>query len=111
RVAVRVAGGGRRRVVAERVEPEQFVEPVLTVVGEHAVGREAFLAVAHLSGVLDQIEAVEIDACGYARGGGTAGVPARGIDRLLAGPFTGERRKPLVLFLRFRRGETVLGHR
>src|ERR1043165_5514867 len=37
RLAGPAAGGGRRRVVAERVMPEQFVGPVLAVVGEHAV--------------------------------------------------------------------------
>src|SRR6187200_3271715 len=43
--AAPAAGGRRRRVVAERVMPEQFVEPVFAVVSEHAVRREGFLAV------------------------------------------------------------------
>src|ERR1700731_1738891 len=62
RLAGPTAGSWRRRVVTERVMPEQLVMPVLAVVGEDAVGGEAFLAVAGLAGVLDQIKTVKVDA-------------------------------------------------
>src|SRR3954469_16603365 len=77
RLAGPAPGGRRRRVVAERIVPEQFVVPILAVVGEDAVGGKTFLAVAHLHAVLDQIEAVEIHACLDVRGGWAARVPAR----------------------------------
>src|SRR5689334_17937537 len=73
------------------------------------MGGKALLAVAGLLGVLDQIEAVEIDPRRDARAGGPALIPARGINRLLAGPFAREDREPLVLCKRGRRGEMV-GH-
>src|SRR5258708_5240902 len=80
------ARSGRRRVVTERVVPEQFVEPVLAVIGEHAVGGEGFLAVAHLAGVLDQVKAVEIDAGHNMRSGRAAGGPTRRQNPLLTTP-------------------------
>src|SRR5712671_44986 len=104
------SGGRRRRVVAERIVPEQFVEPVFAVVGEHAMGGKTLLAVARLHGVLDQVEAVEIDARDHPRRRRPPGVPARRIDDLLTGPLARERRELAVLFERGRRGETV-GHR
>jgi hypothetical protein len=87
--------------------PEQFVVPVVAVVGEHAVGREGFLAVAHLAGVLDQIEAVEIHPRHHMRGRRTAGGPARRIDHFLAGPFAREHLKLAVFLQRCRCGEMV----
>src|SRR5215468_8928758 len=90
--------------------PEQFVGPVLAVIGEEAMGREGLLAVAHLLRVLDQIESVEVDARGDAGGGGAARLPARGIDHLIAVPFTGEHRKPLVLRQRRWGSEMILGY-
>src|SRR2546421_7279973 len=104
------ARGRRRRVVAERIVPEQFVVPVFAVVGEHAVGGEAFLAVAHLNRVLDQVEPVEIDSRLDQRRGGPARVPARRIDHLFAGPFARENRELAMLVKSCRRGEMV-GHR
>src|SRR5258705_10904520 len=74
------------------------------------MGGKTLLAVAHLHGVLDQIEAVEIDARVDSRRRRPPGIPARRIDNLLTGPFARERCELAVLFKRCRRGEMV-GHR
>src|SRR5579863_5356846 len=110
RLAAPTAGGGRRRVIAERVVPEQFVETVFAVVGEDTVGCETFLAVTRLARVLDQIKAIEIDARADFRGRGPALRPARWINRLLARPLACKDRKLLVLGKRHRCSETVWGH-
>src|SRR5262245_34894928 len=89
--------------------PEQFVGPVLAIVGEYAMGGETLLAVAHLARVLDQIEAVEVDARHHPRGRGPARIPARRKHRLLAIPFAGEHRK-LAMFLKRRRRGEMVGH-
>src|SRR4029079_19071904 len=83
RLAAPAAGGRRRRIIAERIVPEQFVEPVLAIVGEHAMGGKALLAGARLHSVLNQIEAVEIDARLDLRGGLATLGPARRIDHLV----------------------------
>src|ERR1700722_206228 len=110
RLAAPAAGCRRWRIIAERVVPEQFVEPVVAVIGEHAVGGEALLAVAHLARVLDQVEAVEIDAGRDRCRRRTAFSPARGIDHFLAGPLSREGRELAVFFERCRGGE-MIGHR
>jgi hypothetical protein len=107
RLAAPAAGGRRRRIVAERIVPEQFVGPVVAVVGEHAVGREGLLAVAHLAGVLDQVKAVEIHPRDHMRGRRPAGGPAGGIDHFFAGPFARKHLKLAVFIQRCRCGETV----
>src|SRR5579872_2546133 len=110
RLAAPAAGGGRRRIIAERIVPEQFVEAVFAVVGEDTMGRETFLAVTRLARVLDEIKTIEIDARADFRGRGTTLRPARGIDRLLARPLACKDRKLLVLGKRHRCSETVWGH-
>src|ERR1700753_727380 len=62
RVAAPASRGRRRRGIVERIVPEQYVEPIVAVIGEHGVGSESLLAITHLARVLDQIEAVEVDA-------------------------------------------------
>src|SRR5689334_5896981 len=71
---------------------------------------EGLLAVARLPRVLNKVKAVEIDAGHHARGRSPSLGPARRIDHLLAGPFTGKDRKLPVLGKRHRRSETVWGH-
>src|SRR6476661_9421498 len=90
--------------------PEQFVMPVLAVKGEHAVGGEAFLALAHLTRILDQIKAVQIHARGNVRGGGPSLGPARRLHHLFTVPLPREGSKLAMLLERRRRRETVLGH-
>src|ERR1035441_4304276 len=72
---------------------------------------EGFLALAHLTGILNQIKAVEIDACCDMRGGGPSRDPARRMHRLFPVPLARERRELAMLSERRRRGEMVLGHR
>src|SRR5579872_6738864 len=110
RLAAPAAGGGRRRIIAERIVPEQFVEAVFAVVGEDTMGRETFLAVTRLARVLDEIKTIEIDARADFRGRRPTLRPARGIDRLLAHPLACKDRKLLVLEKQHRRSETVCGH-
>src|SRR6478609_2452329 len=107
RLAAPAAGGRRRRIVAERIVPEQFVEPVLAVVGEHAMGGKALLAIARLHGVLDQIEAVEVDPRLDLRGGLATLGPARGKHHLVAAPLAGKHGELAVFLQCGRCGETV----
>src|ERR1700694_5356153 len=100
RLAGPTAGSRRRRVVAERIVPEQFEVPVLAVIGEHAMGGEALLALTRLPRILNQVKAVEIDAGCDMRGGGPAGVPARQKHRLLPAPFARECRELAMLLQR-----------
>src|SRR4030081_484157 len=74
------------------------------------MGGEALLTFADLAGILNQIEAVEIDAGDDVRGRGPACIPARRKYRLVAGPLARERRELAMLLQRCRCGEMVLGH-
>src|SRR5882757_6799810 len=85
--------------------------PVLAIVGEHAMGGEGFLTLAHLAGILNQVKTVEIDAGDHMRGDGTARGPARGKNHFFTVPFAREHREPAMLLQRRRCGEMVLGHR
>src|SRR5436309_9038739 len=90
--------------------PEQLVVPVLAVIGEHAMGGKAFLALAHLTGILDQIKAVKIHARDHVRGGGPSRGPARRLHHLFTVPLPSEGGEfAMLLEWRWRR-ETVLGH-
>src|SRR5258706_2307344 len=85
--------------------------PVLAVVGEHAMGGEGFLALAHLAGILDQVKAVKLDAGCDVRGGGASRGPARRKNHFFAVPIAREHCELAVLVQRRRCGEMVLGHR
>src|SRR5258707_10341194 len=85
--------------------------PVLAVVGEHAMGGEGFLALAHLAGILDQVKAVKLDAGCDMRGGGASRGPARRKNHFFAVPLAREHCELAVLLQRRRCGEMVLGHR
>src|SRR5258708_34867128 len=110
RLAGPASGGRCRRVVAERIVPEQLVEPVFAIIGEQAMRCEGFLTLAHLTRILNQIKAIEVDACNDMRRGGSSHGPARGIYHLFPGPLARERRELAMLLERRRCGEMVLGH-
>src|SRR5258705_3203897 len=74
------------------------------------MGGEAFLTVAGLARILNQIMAVEVDAGDDMRGSGPSRVPARRIHHLFPVPLARERRELAMLLKRLRCGEMVLGH-